>query len=63
VAARYETETRRNTTETQRRQAAVDLLNRRIDAARQKLIAEGVSDELVEERMRNLVFIFYCVKW
>lgn len=43
VVLRYETETRRNATEMQRKQALVDAINRKIDAARQKLIAEGVS--------------------
>ena len=45
VVGRYEAETRRNATEMQRKQAMVDQLNRKIDSARQKLIAEGVSTE------------------
>ena len=53
VVLRYETETRRNATEMQRKQALVDAINRKIDAARQKLIAEGVSVAPA--------FILYCL--
>lgn len=41
VVARYVAETRRNATEMQRKQAMVDQLNRKIDATRQRLAAEG----------------------
>ncbi len=41
VIARYEAESRRNQSEMQRKQAQVDLLNKKIDQTRQRLMAEG----------------------